>query len=110
MKQGDPKQGGTNKTHRIAVIAGDGIGPEVMREVAAVIAETYALGALGTGSHAFYERLGWRTWRGPAFVRTRDGDRPTPDANACRSTAYSAPRTADQTSSRRPHLRLPVSW
>ena len=31
------------------------------------------------GSHHFYERLGWETWRGPAFVRTPDGDRRTPE-------------------------------
>ena len=34
---------------------------------------------LGTGEQHFYERLGWRTWRGPAFVRTPDGARRTPD-------------------------------
>jgi aminoglycoside 2'-N-acetyltransferase I len=58
---------------------GMGLGTRVMREVGAHIAATYELGALGTGSHGFYERLGWRTWRGPSSVRTPGGERPTPD-------------------------------
>ncbi len=58
---------------------GQGIGSRLMREVDAWIAERYELGVLGTGRHAFYERLGWTTWRGPAFVRTPDGPRRTPD-------------------------------
>lgn len=58
---------------------GTGLGTRVMSEVGAIIAAGYELGVLGTGAHHFYERLGWRTWRGPAFVRTPDGDRRTPD-------------------------------
>lgn len=50
-----------------------------MRDVGAYITERFELGALGTGSHGFYERLGWATWRGPAFVRTAEGERRTPD-------------------------------
>ena len=57
---------------------GSGIGTAVMREVAAIV-EPYELGALGTAQHHFYERLGWRTWRGPSSVRTPSGERPTPD-------------------------------
>ncbi len=57
-----------------------GLGTRLMSEVSALIVERgFELGALGTGSHAFYERLGWRTWRGPSSVRTDDGERPTPD-------------------------------
>ena len=58
---------------------GQGFGSIVMTDATAYIRETFELGALGTGRHAFYERLGWRTWRGPAFVRTPDGARRTPD-------------------------------
>ena len=57
---------------------GTGIGTAVMGEIAALVAP-YELGALGTGEQRFYERLGWRTWRGPSSVRTASGDRPTPD-------------------------------
>ena len=55
-----------------------GIGTALMRAVADHL-DGYELGALGTGEHAFYERLGWVTWRGPSSVRTADGERPTPD-------------------------------
>jgi aminoglycoside 2'-N-acetyltransferase I len=58
---------------------GEGLGTRVMTEAGAIISAGYELGALGTGSHHFYERLGWRTWRGPAYVRTAEGDRRTPD-------------------------------
>ena len=57
---------------------GRGLGTAVMRVVAEIVT-SYELGALGTGEHGFYERLGWRTWRGPSSVRTNDGERPTPD-------------------------------
>ena len=56
-----------------------GLGTVVMREVGAIIDEAYEVGVLGTGEHGFYERLGWRTWRGPSSVRASDGDRATPD-------------------------------
>jgi aminoglycoside 2'-N-acetyltransferase I len=57
---------------------GQGIGTAVMRTVATHL-DAYELGALGTGSHGFYRRLGWVTWRGPSSVRTADGERPTPE-------------------------------
>ena len=53
----------------------NGYGSAVMRDVGEYIRERFELGALGTGSHAFYERLGWETWRGPTSVRTADGNR-----------------------------------
>ncbi len=53
---------------------GAGHGATVMREVGRIIADEYQLGALATGSNAFYERLGWETWAGPTFVRTADGE------------------------------------
>jgi aminoglycoside 2'-N-acetyltransferase I len=58
---------------------GRGLGTRVMREVARYIQERFELGALATGSHHFYERLGWLTWQGPTSVRTGDGARRTPD-------------------------------
>jgi aminoglycoside 2'-N-acetyltransferase I len=58
---------------------GEGFGSIVMTAVDEIIRERYELGALGTGRHHFYERLGWRTWNGPSFVRTPDGPRRTPD-------------------------------
>jgi aminoglycoside 2'-N-acetyltransferase I len=58
---------------------GIGLATRVMREVGSYISERFELGALGTGSHHFYERLGWLTWAGPSSVRTPDGERRTPD-------------------------------
>jgi aminoglycoside 2'-N-acetyltransferase I len=58
---------------------GRGYGTRVMAAVNEHIREEYELGALGTGSPAFYERLGWLRWRGPTAVRTSDGVERTPD-------------------------------
>ena len=58
---------------------GRGLGTVVMREVTAHIRAGYELGALGTGLHGFYERLGWLTWRGPTSVRTDQGELRTQD-------------------------------
>jgi aminoglycoside 2'-N-acetyltransferase I len=56
-----------------------GYGREVMRAVNDHVRENFELGALGTGSQGFYERLGWEIWRGPSAVRTEHGLEPTPD-------------------------------
>ena len=58
---------------------GQGLGSLVMADVNALIRERYELGALGTGSQGFYERLGWVVWQGPTFVRTPSGPQRTPD-------------------------------
>jgi aminoglycoside 2'-N-acetyltransferase I len=50
-----------------------GYGSAVMWEVDEHIDRTFRLGALDTGSSAFYERLGWVVWKGPTFVRTGSG-------------------------------------
>jgi aminoglycoside 2'-N-acetyltransferase I len=50
-----------------------GYGSALMREVDEYIDQTFELGALDTGSSAFYERQGWVVWKGPTFVRTDSG-------------------------------------
>jgi aminoglycoside 2'-N-acetyltransferase I len=50
-----------------------GCGSALMREVDEHIDQTFELGALDTGSSAFYERQGWVVWKGPTFVRTDSG-------------------------------------
>jgi aminoglycoside 2'-N-acetyltransferase I len=52
---------------------GQGIATALMSAANAHIRGQYELGALGTGHAAFYERLGWRVWAGPTWVRTPDG-------------------------------------
>jgi aminoglycoside 2'-N-acetyltransferase I len=58
---------------------GRGLGTVLMGHVTDDVRDRFELGALGTGSHRFYERLGWRTWAGPSFVRAASGTLPTPD-------------------------------
>jgi aminoglycoside 2'-N-acetyltransferase I len=58
---------------------GTGLGSRALTDVAAYIGERFELGALGSGRHSFYERLGWQTWAGPSSVRTPDGTNRTPD-------------------------------
>jgi len=58
-----------------------GYGSAVMRALQAEIeGRGFLLSALGTGSSGFYERLGWRLWRGPTAYRAADGNVvPTPN-------------------------------
>jgi aminoglycoside 2'-N-acetyltransferase I len=58
---------------------GRGYGTSVMGAVGEHVAAQYELGALDTGAHGFYERLGWERWRGPTSVRTAEGPRRTPE-------------------------------
>jgi aminoglycoside 2'-N-acetyltransferase I len=62
-----------------AVHRRNGHGATVMKRIGDLIRERYALGALSTGSHAFYETLGWERWRGPTFVDGPRGRGRTPD-------------------------------
>ena len=56
-----------------------GLGTRIMAEVGAHIRERFEIGALGTGSHDFYARLGWQLWLGPSSVMTPEGVRATPE-------------------------------
>ena len=47
-----------------------GLGTLAMIEANAAIAETFDIGALSSGSHRFYRRLGWESWQGPSYVVT----------------------------------------
>ncbi len=72
----------TGYVEAVAVVPGrqgEGIGTRLMEAVDAWLDDRFELGVLGTGRHTFYGRLGWRTWRGRAFVRTPTGPRRTPD-------------------------------
>jgi aminoglycoside 2'-N-acetyltransferase I len=48
---------------------GEGLGSLATAEVTAYLRTAFELGALSTGSPAFYERFGWQRWRGPTYVR-----------------------------------------
>jgi aminoglycoside 2'-N-acetyltransferase I len=51
-----------------------GHGTQVMEVIDRMVDEGYELGALGTGSHDFYARLGWVVWQGPTWIRERNGE------------------------------------
>jgi aminoglycoside 2'-N-acetyltransferase I len=46
-----------------------GLGRLAMTEATAYVRAAFELGALSTGSPAFYEPLGWERWGGPTYVR-----------------------------------------
>jgi aminoglycoside 2'-N-acetyltransferase I len=48
---------------------GRGLGARVMTAIGAVVRAEFEMGALSTGRHGFYARLGWERWRGPTFAR-----------------------------------------
>jgi aminoglycoside 2'-N-acetyltransferase I len=58
-----------------------GYGAALMEAVERVIRAAYDLGALGTTDEAvgFYERRGWKLWRGPTSALTPHGVAATPD-------------------------------
>ena len=58
---------------------GSGLGSVAMRRLGELIADGYPLGALATGSNAFYERLGWETWRGEIWLAQHGGRRRMPE-------------------------------
>lgn len=58
---------------------GRGLGSFLIEDVTRWIRDHFELGALGTGRHHFYERLGWETWAGPSWVRMPVGDNRTSD-------------------------------
>ena len=57
----------------------NGYGATVMKQIGELIRERCELGALATGTHAFYKALGWEDWRGPTFVEGPRGRERTPD-------------------------------
>jgi GNAT superfamily N-acetyltransferase len=57
---------------------GMGYGSAVMNRLAAEI-EDYEIGCLQTDRPGFYDRLGWKVWRGPLAGRGANGLIPTPE-------------------------------
>lgn len=55
-----------------------GHGTTVMSRIGELIRERYDVGALATGTHAFYETLGWERWRGTTFAHGPHGRVHTP--------------------------------
>jgi aminoglycoside 2'-N-acetyltransferase I len=63
-----------------ADVRGRGYGTAVVTATHPLIRAEAEIGFLATGSHPFYERLGWERWHGPSSVVEPDGTRtPTPE-------------------------------
>lgn len=88
-------------------LQGRGLGARVMREIGRIIDDEYVLGALATGSHAFYESLGWETWLGPTWVRMLDGQRVRSAAEDGDVMVLRTPRTPADLDLRGP---IAVDW
>lgn len=58
---------------------GRGHGSTLMRHLASRIDGEYVIGCLETDLMEFYERLGWKVWRGPLAGRSKQGLIPTPE-------------------------------
>ena len=86
---------------------GEGLGSVVMGEIGRIIGEAYALGALATGSPAFYTRLGWTTWSGPTWVRMPDGQRVRSAEQDGNIMVLRTPTTA---STLDPSMPIAVDW
>jgi aminoglycoside 2'-N-acetyltransferase I len=59
----------------VATAAGrhnEGHGSRAMEAINDIVRREFEMGALSTGRHSFYERLGWERWRGPTYVREND--------------------------------------
>ncbi len=57
---------------------GQGLATAVMKKLSSAIND-FELGGLSPAQYGLYTRLGWELWRGPLFIRTKDGLLPTPD-------------------------------
>jgi len=84
-----------------------GLGTQVMEIIDAMLDDRYELGALGTGSHGFYARLGWVDWQGPTSIRERDGGltrSPSEDGDIMVRLTPKTPRDLDLS------LPIAVQW
>ncbi len=84
-----------------------GLGTRVMEVINGMIDERYELGALGTGSHDFYARLGWVTWQGPTWIRQPDGRR---DRSPDEDGGIMVRRTPTTPPGLDPSLPMAVDW
>ena len=48
----------------------EGLGSLAVAQIGEVVRREFELGALSTGRHTFYGRLGWERWLGPTFARS----------------------------------------
>jgi aminoglycoside 2'-N-acetyltransferase I len=73
------KAGYVESVATVATLRRQGHAASVMAYINDVIRERYDVGALSTGTPAFYATLGWELWRGPTHVQAPQGVERTPD-------------------------------
>ena len=49
-----------------------GLATLALSQLDSLIRKEFDMGALSTGCHSLYERVGWERWRGPTFARRGD--------------------------------------
>ncbi|CAN5268768.1 aminoglycoside N-acetyltransferase AAC(2')-Ic [soil metagenome] len=88
-----------------------GFGSLAATEIAAVIRHRFEVGALSTGAHRFYERLGWERWQGPTFARTGSVvTRTEEDDDTIMALRFDAGATIDLTASLSCEARSGDDW
>jgi aminoglycoside 2'-N-acetyltransferase I len=68
-----------------------GFASQLMQRAVAEV-QDYDIAALSTGSHGFYERLGWRRWEGPLYTRKEKELIAMPEERGC-VMVHSLPKT-----------------
>jgi aminoglycoside 2'-N-acetyltransferase I len=68
-----------------------GFASQLMQRAVAEV-QDFDIAALSTGSHGFYERLGWRRWQGPLYARQEKELIAMPEERGC-VMVYSLPGT-----------------
>ena len=63
----------------LPAVQGEGYASALLRQMAKDIDSEYIIACLETERITFYERLGWKVWRGPLAGRGKEGLIPTPD-------------------------------
>jgi len=63
----------------LPAVQGQGYASALLRQMAKDIDSEYIIACLETERITFYERLGWKVWRGPLAGRGKEGLIPTPD-------------------------------
>lgn len=86
-----------------------GFASELLARIPLEVAD-FDLAALSPSTEAFYERLGWETWRGPLFIRKGDQLEPTPDETVMVLRLPRTPRDLDLTAALSAEWRLGEVW
>ncbi len=89
----------------------EGLGSQTMAEVSQLLRSEFEMGALSTSVHDFYERLGWKRWRGPTYVRHGpELVRTEQEDDGVMALPFGPSKDIDLTASLSCHSRLGDDW